>query len=103
MFYNGSSQLQNAYNEARDGVAGSHTGVVRYNKKDKDWEVVHNIHGKVYVDKFTKIQDPNAKYGITAIYEPRSNNAWNNAWGSLIHLFGGGYDFGRSPKIIKHL
>lgn len=96
MFYNGSGFQEQAYNEARDGVAGSHTGVVVYDPNSKKWNVVHNIHGTVHVDPFTGIQNSKNKYGITAIYEPRANNIITNTIGKLVRLVGGSYDNGKS-------
>lgn len=101
MFYKHSRRKKDAYEEGRDGVAGTHTGLVMYNKDDKKWHVYHEINKKIYDDYFTKIQNPNNDYGITAIYEPRANNMFVNGWGSIVRSFGGSFKDGKTPNIVN--
>ena len=54
MYYKSSPYLKEAFETGTKGRTGTHTGYLIHN--GKDWEVVHNIHGKAKVDKFTKIQ-----------------------------------------------
>lgn len=100
MRYQGSPNKEKAYNGNRGGVTGTHTGVVFFDQGSKRWKVLHNKSGTIHVSDFTKTQNSNDPISITAIYEPRANNAINNAVGGLIRLFGGNYNFGKSPKII---
>ena len=75
MYYKGSPYLEEAYNNGTKGRTGTHTGYLKY--ENGDWYVVHNIHGKVHVDRFKSIQGGNKKYGVTGIYAPRTNNVFN--------------------------
>lgn len=75
MYYKGSPYLKEAFETGTKGRTGTHTGYLVHN--GKDWEVVHNIHGKAKVDKFTKIQGGGKKYGVTSIMAPRKNTLLN--------------------------
>ena len=75
MYYKGSPYLKEAFDTGTQGRTGTHTGYLVHN--GKDWEVVHNIHGKAKVDKFTKIQGGGKKYGVTSIMAPRKNTLLN--------------------------
>lgn len=75
MYYKGSPYLKEAFETGTQGRTGTHTGYLVHN--GKDWEVVHNIHGKAKVDKFTKIQGGGKKYGVTSIMAPRKNTLLN--------------------------
>ena len=75
MYYKGSPYLKEAFETGTQGRTGTHTGYLVHN--GKDWEVVHNLHGKAKVDKFTKIQGGGKKYGVTSIMAPRKNTLLN--------------------------
>lgn len=76
MYYKGSPYLKTAYEEGTQGRTGTHTGYLVHD--GNQWNVVHNIHGKAHVDKFTNIQGGKRKYGVTAVFAPRKNSLLNN-------------------------
>lgn len=76
MYYKGSPYLKEAYDNGTQGRTGTHTGYLVHD--GNDWNVVHNIHGKAHVDKFTSIQGGKRKYGVTSIFAPRKNNIINS-------------------------
>lgn len=96
MYYKGSPYLEEAYKNGTKGRTGTHTGYLKY--ENGDWYVVHNIHGKVHVDKFTSIQGGNRKYGVTGIYAPRTNNIFNRAITKL-GFADGGYLFNSEEQL----
>ena len=77
MFYGGSRYQPIAYEDGRDGLAGTHTGILSYNKNKEKWYVTHNIHNKISIDPFISIQNPKGAYGVTAIYSPRKDTFLN--------------------------
>ena len=87
MYYKGSPYLEEAFKNGTKGRTGTHTGYLKY--ENGDWYVVHNIHGKVHVDRFKNIQGGNKKYGVTGIYAPRTNNIFNRAITKLGFGYGG--------------
>lgn len=72
MYYRGSPAQKTAFNTGENSMTGTHTGILIY--KNGDWYVNHNIHGKVYEEKFTTLQGRNTgkRYGVTAISDPSS-------------------------------
>lgn len=77
MYYKGSPSQETAYNDGRDGIAGTHTGYIQYNDDLNRWDLIHNIHRTVHVDPFTETQGSGKQYGVTAIFEPRKNTFIN--------------------------
>lgn len=77
MYYQNSPNQKTAYRDGNN-VTGTHTGIVEYNPENKKWMLYHNIHKKVHVEPFTQAQGSGKPWGITAIYEPRSNNWFNS-------------------------
>lgn len=77
MYYKGSPYLETAYNDGTKDRTGTHTGYLK--NENGEWYVVHNIHGVVHVDRFKDIQGGGKNYGVTGIYEPRSDNFWNRS------------------------
>lgn len=76
MFYSNSPNKEKAFNES-NGVYGTHTGYLNYDQNDDTWYVTHNIHGKIYKQKFGQLQNPEGQIGVTAIYKPRKNTIVN--------------------------
>lgn len=89
MYYKGSPYLEEAYKNGTRDRTGTHTGNL-VDDGNGNWYVIHNIHGQLHVDPFTKIQGGNKSYGVTGIYKPRRNNLWNRAITRL------GFDYGGS-------
>ena len=71
MYYNGSPFQEQAYNEGKDNITGTHTGYVKFNPDTNSWEVTHNIHGTVHVDSLNNILGSRGKYGVTALLKPQ--------------------------------
>lgn len=73
MYYIDSPYQEQAYHEGK-GVTGTHTGTVKYKEgvdgKPGQWEIIHNVNGRIHVDPFTKTQGRGREWGVTAIYEP---------------------------------
>lgn len=67
MYYKDSPSLWKAFSSGRD--TGTHTGMLIFNNDKQDWEVVHNIHGKLYVDDLINTLGSGKQYGITSIYK----------------------------------
>lgn len=67
MYYKGSPSLQSAFTHGGD--TGTHTGMLIFNNEKMRWEVVHNIHDKVYVDSLEDALGSGKQYGITSIYK----------------------------------
>lgn len=88
MYYNDSSSQEDAYNDG-DDVTGTHTGVLTYDDKKKQWYVTHNIHGNIHQEPFISLQNGKGKYGVTAIYSPREATIWNRLKGAFGFAEGG--------------
>lgn len=81
MYYKGSPSYQEAWENAKSGTTGTHTGNAYYDHDRKRWMVSHNIHGKVYNEDFITLQGYNRPYGITAIAKaPRANKLDDIYW-----------------------
>lgn len=89
MFYNDSPALEDAYNQGK-GVTGTHTGVLTWEEPANRWMVTHNVHGTIHQEPFGKLQNGNNQYGVTAVYAPRKENAWNKVRGFFGFAEGGG-------------
>ena len=76
MFYASSPNKEKAYTEG-DSVYGTHTGYLSYDKKDDTSYVTHNIHCKIYKDRFGNLQNSKGNIGVIAIYKPRKNTLFN--------------------------
>ena len=82
MFYKNSPNWETAFKEGKT-TTGTHTGYLYHD--GKEWLVVHNIHNKIHVDPFLKIQGSGGNYGVTAIFKPISGK------GRKTGLFGWGF------------
>lgn len=71
MYYNGSPFQEQAYNEGKDNITGTHTGYVRFNPDTNRWEVTHNIHGTIHVDSLNDVLGSRGRYGVTALLKPQ--------------------------------
>lgn len=71
MYYNGSPFQEQAYNEGKDNITGTHTGYIKFNPDTNNWEVTHNIHGTIHVDSLNNILGSRGKYGVTALLKPK--------------------------------
>lgn len=67
MYFKNSPSLQEAFETGMD--TGTHTGMLMFNNETMRWEVVHNIHNKVYVDALDDVLGSGKQYGITSIYK----------------------------------
>ena len=76
MYYKTSPNKEKAFNDGKE-VFGTHTGYLNFDPKDKQWYVTHNIHGKIYKQRFFDLQNSNGNVGVTAIFQPRKNTIVN--------------------------
>lgn len=68
MYNANSGNWKKAWQGSRwSGTRGTHTGILRYNKKDGNWYVMHNIHGNLYTQKLQELMGDKGTLGITAI------------------------------------
>lgn len=88
MFYKKSPNKQKAYSEG-NSVWGTHTGYLQYEPAKNTWYVTHNIHGTIHKEPFTSIQNPEGAYGVTAVYEPRTDSMANRVKTKLGFKTGG--------------
>lgn len=100
MYYDKSPSKQQAWEEAKAGTTGTHTGNLYYDSKSGSWKVAHNIHGTVINDDFSKVLGSRTGkgYGITAIAEAKARN---NGSGLFNKIQGALYDIGILKKGAK--
>ena len=93
MYYDTSPSKQQAWEEARAGTTGTHTGNLYYDSKSGSWKVAHNVHGTIVNDDFSKVLGSRTGkgYGITAIAEAQARN---NNKGLFNKIQGVLYDIG---------
>lgn len=87
MFYKGSNFQEQAFNNDTDDLVGTHEGLLVFNNKKNRWDVVHNIHGTVYVDDFINLQKYPGKYGVTAVMSPEEQDIMDKLWTGFKNLF----------------
>lgn len=73
MYYKGSPYQEEAFRDAKDNLANTHTGFLVWRgttpEKRGEWELIHNIGKKVYKRPFVREQGGGKQYGPVAIYE----------------------------------
>jgi hypothetical protein len=80
MYYATSPNWKKAWeNSQQSGTHGTHTGILRYNKNDGNWYVMHNIHGKVYTQKLNELMGGKGNIGITSILKAQNESLFNKA------------------------
>jgi hypothetical protein len=71
MYFNGSPNKRKAWEGAKNGTTGTHTGNLYWNPETNSWRISHSIHGIIHDDDFIQAQGSKNRfgYGVTAIAE----------------------------------
>ena len=86
MYYIGSHYTQQAWERGKNGLTGTHTGNLYFDKNTQRWRVSHNLGGTVHDQDLSAVLGSKGKWGITAIAEavPSSNPLLGKLGGILM-------------------
>lgn len=86
MYYIGSSFAQEAWRNGKNGLTGTHTGNLYFDRNSQSWRVSHNLGGTVHDQDFNAVLGSKGKWGVTAIAEavPSTNPLLGRLGGILM-------------------
>lgn len=86
MYYRGSHYTQQAWRNGKNGLTGTHTGNLYFDRNSQRWRVSHNLGGTVYDQDLSAVLGSKGKWGVTAIAEavPSSNPLLGRLGGILM-------------------